>query len=190
MSRIRVIIRQFMNFWNECNSLSYVLNKFPSTTIEPRVTFKGDLENLKLGLNVQIQSGSILHLGGMDWCNNSGTISIGDDSIISPNCVIYGCGPGGVHIGSRFECGPNVSIFASQSDFFARRSDLSKGLNHHIFEPVHIGDDVSVCTNVVINRGVTIGSGTVIAAGSVVTRDVPENSFIGGSPAKLIRQMR
>ncbi|MCF6236223.1 MAG: hypothetical protein L3J70_07610 [Gammaproteobacteria bacterium] len=181
MSRIKVIFRHLKNFWSECKSSSYVLKKFPTVSIEQRVMFKGDIRNLQLGLSVKIQSGTIFHLGGMDWCDFAGAIVIGDGSIISPNCVIYGCGYGGVHIGERFDCGPNVSIFAS-------RTDYSKDINHHIFEAVLIGSDVTVFANVVISPGVIIGSGAVIAAGSVVTTDIPENVFAGGIPARVIRK--
>ena len=34
--------------------------------------------------------------------------------------------------------------------------------------------------------GVTIGSNVIVAAGSVVTKSIPENSIVGGNPAKLI----
>ncbi len=35
--------------------------------------------------------------------------------------------------------------------------------------------------------GVLIGNNVIIAAGSVVTRDIPDNSVVGGVPAKFIK---
>ena len=54
-------------------------------------------------------------------------------------------------------------------------------------KPVTIGNDCWFGANVVVCPGVTIGDGCVIGAGSVVTKDVPENSFAAGNPARVIR---
>ena len=43
--------------------------------------------------------------------------------------------------------------------------------------------------NVPILPGITIGNNVVIAAGAVVTKDVPDNSLVGGVPAKLIKTL-
>jgi acetyltransferase-like isoleucine patch superfamily enzyme len=37
--------------------------------------------------------------------------------------------------------------------------------------------------------GVTIGENAIVAAGSVVTKDVPANTVVVGSPAKVIREI-
>ena len=55
--------------------------------------------------------------------------------------------------------------------------------------PVNIGNDVWIGGNCTILPGVTIGNNVVIAAGAVVTKDVPDNSVVGGVPAKVIKQI-
>jgi acetyltransferase-like isoleucine patch superfamily enzyme len=154
---------------------------FPGTSIEENVSLKGDLANLKLGRGVILQSGTVLHAGGMEWCGNAGHLEIGEGSVISPNTVIYGCGPGGVRIGRNLDCGPGVGIFSC-------RTDYRLGPNHHLFAPVVIGDDVIIFANAVVSPGVTIGDGAVIAACSVITHDVPANTLAGGSPGRIIKE--
>lgn len=58
-----------------------------------------------------------------------------------------------------------------------------------ISSPVVIEDHVWVGSHTIIQRGVTIGTNSVIAAGSVVTKDIPPNSFAGGVPAKVIKEI-
>lgn len=153
----------------------------PSVRMERGVLLKGSLGNLSFGRNVVIQAFSVIHAGGHRWCNLSGGVTIGDDAIISPHCVIYGAGEGGVRIGQRFDCGPFVGIYASRSSF--------PGLAGHEFAPVIIGDDVIIFSHVTISPGVTIGDGAVVAAGSVVIDDVPPATLVGGVPAKVIRRL-
>jgi acetyltransferase-like isoleucine patch superfamily enzyme len=40
---------------------------------------------------------------------------------------------------------------------------------------------------VTILDGVEVGNGCIIAAGAVVNKSFPENSIIGGVPAKLLK---
>jgi acetyltransferase-like isoleucine patch superfamily enzyme len=110
-----------------------------------------------------------------------GRLEIGEHSVISPHCVLYGAGPGGIRIGRRFDCGPGVAIFASRTDYRA-------GPDNHLFAPVVIGDEVIVYAHAVIGPGVTIGDRAVIAAGAVVTADVPKATLVGGAPARVLRE--
>ncbi|MBT3207376.1 MAG: transferase [Bacteroidetes bacterium] len=50
-----------------------------------------------------------------------------------------------------------------------------------------IEDDVWIGARVTILKGVKVGKGSVVAVGSVVTKDVPENSIVGGVPAKVVK---
>lgn len=52
--------------------------------------------------------------------------------------------------------------------------------------PISVGNDVYFGVHALILPGVTIGNRCIIAAASVVTRDVPDNSVVGGVPAKHI----
>jgi maltose O-acetyltransferase len=156
-----------------------VLN--PSVRLERNVLLKGPMKNLKLGKDVVVQANTVLHLGGRNWCDNRGRIEIGEQSIISPNCVLWGAGNGGIRIGRRFDCGPFVGIYACRSDYRLK--------GRHIFAPVEIGDEVTVFSHSVIGPGVRIGSRAVIAAGSVVLADVPAGVMVGGQPARFLKEV-
>jgi acetyltransferase-like isoleucine patch superfamily enzyme len=52
--------------------------------------------------------------------------------------------------------------------------------------PISVGNDVYFGVRALILPGVTIGNRCIIAAASVVTRDVPDNSVVGGVPARRI----
>lgn len=66
---------------------------------------------------------------------------------------------------------------------------INPRLNPHVKfgERTRIGCDVWIGANVVIRQGVNVGDGSVIGAGSVVTHDIPENSIVYGSPARVIK---
>ena len=59
----------------------------------------------------------------------------------------------------------------------------------HIKAPIIIEDNVWIASGTVISAGVKIGKNSVIGANSVVIRDVEENSFYAGNPARKIKEI-
>ncbi|MHA7220432.1 DapH/DapD/GlmU-related protein [Arthrobacter sp. MDT1-48-3] len=53
--------------------------------------------------------------------------------------------------------------------------------------PIVLGANVWIGANATILPGVTIGRNAVVAAAAVVTKDVPDNAIVVGSPAKVVR---
>src|SRR6266566_4025869 len=58
-----------------------------------------------------------------------------------------------------------------------------------ITKPIAIERNVWIAAGATIIGGVTVGENAVVAAGSVVTKNVPPNTLVGGSPARVIRSI-
>lgn len=56
-----------------------------------------------------------------------------------------------------------------------------------ITAPITVGDYVYIGVRSIIMPGVKIGNNCIVAAGSVVTKDIEDNSVVGGVPAKFIK---
>lgn len=56
-------------------------------------------------------------------------------------------------------------------------------------KPVVIGNDVWIGQGAIILKGVTIGDRSIVAGGAIVTAEVPPDVVVGGSPARVIRNL-
>lgn len=90
---------------------------------------------------------------------------------------------GGVTIGDDSLIGHNVVVATLNHDLNpSRRADLHPA-------SVVIGRNVWIGSNATVLPGVTIGDNAVVAAGSVVTKDVPADTVVVGTPARVIRTL-
>ena len=116
-------------------------------------------------------------------CDNGKKIFIGNNFTGNYNLTILDIRE--VWIGDNVMIGPGTLISTVNHPLtpMGRRQHLG------IAKPVRIGNDVWIGGNVTILPGVTIGNNVVVAAGAVVTKDIPDNSLVGGVPARLIREI-
>jgi acetyltransferase-like isoleucine patch superfamily enzyme len=115
--------------------------------------------------------------------NAVGDVIIGDHTRIGIHNTIIGP----VTIGSHVNLAQGITITALNHNF----TDNTKNIGEQgvTTKQVVIKDDVWIGANAVILPGVTIGRHCVVAAGAVVTKDVPDNTLVGGVPAKIIKQI-
>ena len=116
-------------------------------------------------------------------CDNGKNIYIGKNFTGNYNIIMLDIRE--IYIGDNVMIGPNTLIVTVNHPMtpMGRRKHLG------IAKPVHIGNDVWIGGNATILPGVTIGNNVVVAAGAVVTHDVPDNTLVGGVPAKKIRDL-
>ena len=108
-------------------------------------------------------------------------VYIGEDLIIIDEFADQGM----VSIGDRVAISPRVTLVVSSRPNFSRVTPYVP-VKHG---PITIEKDAWLGTGTVILPDTRIGEGAVVAANSVVTRDVKPYSIVGGSPAKLIREV-
>jgi acetyltransferase-like isoleucine patch superfamily enzyme len=96
--------------------------------------------------------------------NHPELIEIGDHVTISHRCIIAS------HMATDVET-PLQKLYPPRS------------------AAVRIGNGAWVCVGVIVLPGVTVGENAVVGAGAVVTRDVPANTLVAGSPARAVREL-
>ena len=108
-------------------------------------------------------------------------ITLGKNVFINSGCCFQD--QGGIEIGDNVLIGQQVVIATLNHDLVPeKRANMLPA-------PVKIGNGVWIGAHATILSGVTIGNGAVVAAGAVVTKDVPENTVVGGVPAKIIKKL-
>ncbi|WP_338791893.1 sugar O-acetyltransferase [Bernardetia sp. MNP-M8] len=104
---------------------------------------------------------------------------IGKNVFINFDCTFLDLG--GISIEDNVMFAPKVSLLSEGHPISAKdRQTLTTG-------KIHIKSNVWIGANATILQGVTIGENSVVAAGAIVSKDVPNNTVVGGIPAKVIK---
>jgi acetyltransferase-like isoleucine patch superfamily enzyme len=91
-----------------------------------------------------------------------GGITIEDDVFIGPHCVLA-------------------------TEYHPENPETRHSL---LTKPIVVKRNAWLGANVTVLAGVTIGENAIVAAGSLVTKDVPDNMVVAGSPARVIREIK
>lgn len=110
-------------------------------------------------------------------------LAIGRNVSIHP--MSYIDASGGVSIGNDVSIAHAVTVMSTSHEHLA--TDAAIKDQGSISRHTTVEDNCWIGAQAVILAGVRIGSGSVVAANSVVTRDVPDNAIVAGSPAKVVR---
>ena len=115
------------------------------------------------------------------YCDFGPRLKLGKNIIINKGATILPAGL--VVIEDNVLIGPDVKIITINHDIYDRH-------NKCYLKKIIIKNNAWICTGAIILPGVTIGKNSVVAAGAVVTKDVPDNTVVGGNPAKIIKKIK
>lgn len=106
---------------------------------------------------------------------------LGKNVFINFDCIFLDWG--GITIEDNVMIAPRVSLLTEGHPI---SPDERKSL---VPSPIHIKKNAWIGANSTILPGVTVGENAVVAAGAVVSKDVPDNTIVGGIPAKVIKKI-
>ena len=106
-------------------------------------------------------------------------VRIGKNVVVMNNSLFMAAG--GINIEDDVIVAANAQLISNNHDFY----------DHAVLtcKPVHLKHNCWIGAGATILPGVTIGENAVVAAGAVVTKDVEDNTIVGGNPAKLIKRL-
>lgn len=126
--------------------------------------------------HVKVSKGVTIHCYG-------GKVSIGSQTFLGPNVIIYG--HGNVSIGNDCLIAMGCKIISSNHEITLKHNNIRNG--DIVKKATIIGNDVWLGADVIVLAGVAIGDGCIIGAGAIVTKSLPPYTIAMGNPAKAIK---
>ena len=113
-------------------------------------------------------------------------VHVGEDTMISGKTELAVMEGTKIVVGRDCLFSANITLRAGDSHSVI---DAKTGARINHGKDIIVGDHVWIGNTVIITKGTVIGANSVVATGAVVTGKVfPENSAIGGNPAKVVKE--
>lgn len=154
-----------------------------NVTLENNVSIDGYAKSkLVFGNNVKIGSYSYVSCTS-HFSKFGASLKIGNNSAFG-RFTEFGSA-GGIEIGNDVIMGSYISFHSENHNF----NDLTRLIREQgvTSKGIKIGNNVWVGAKVTFLDGCIVGNNTVVAAGAVVNGVYPDNSIIGGIPAKVLK---
>ncbi|QDV79761.1 DapH/DapD/GlmU-related protein [Botrimarina mediterranea] len=172
-------------FWNEplfrsqCEAIGaqFQMEEIPFLTGRGRIVIGSGVRlsgKSGIGFTSRVTAQPELKIGDKTFVGHDCSFSIAKAISIGRNCLLAG----GVSI--RDYDGHPLDAEARRAGEFVVPEAV---------RPVAIGDDVWLGSGVRVLKGVTIGDRAIVAAGSIVVKDVPADSVVAGSPARVVKHL-
>jgi acetyltransferase-like isoleucine patch superfamily enzyme len=143
----------------------------------PRVTLEiGRHATLRIGRWSWIGHGSKIRV-------HEGEVSIGAKTVIGQDCTISAF----QHVSIGRECIIADRVMLIDFDHGVTEVERPVRLQGIYKRDVRVGHNVWIGYGACILRGVSVGDNSVIGTSTVVTKLVPDNAVVAGSPARVIR---
>jgi len=150
---------------------------------------QGIVRNVKLGKDVKIFN--FVNIYDCEIGDNTKVgsfVEIREGVKVGKNCKIQAFVflPQGVILEDEVFIGPHACFTDDKYPRATSNGKLKEKGKNWFAEKTIVKKGASIGANATILGNVTIGENAIVGAGSVVTKDVPPNTIVAGSPAKVI----
>jgi acetyltransferase-like isoleucine patch superfamily enzyme len=142
------------------------------------------------GVHLEIGRDATLRIGRWAWIGDGskiriheGEVSIGAKTVMGQECTISAY----QHVEIGRECIVADRVMLIDFDHGVVEVERPIRLQGIYKRDVRVGHNVWIGYGACILRGVAVGDNAIVGTSTVVTRDVPANAVVAGSPARVIR---
>jgi acetyltransferase-like isoleucine patch superfamily enzyme len=142
------------------------------------------------GVQLEIGRDATLRIGRWAWLGHGtkirvheGEVCIGAKTVMGQECTISAF----QHVSIGRECIVADRVMLIDFDHGVVEVERPVRLQGIYKRDVRVGHNVWIGYGACVLRGVNIGDNSIVGTSAVITKDVPANAVVAGSPARVIR---